>query len=47
MRGHAAWALGAVGSPAALDAPHSHLGDESDSFVLDEIGLTLETGWSP
>ena len=44
VRGHSAWALGGVGSPAALDALHSHLGDESDSFVLDEIGLALGTG---
>ena len=41
VRGHAAWALGRVGSPAALDALCSHLRDELDSFVLDEIELAL------
>ena len=41
VRGHAAWALGRVGSTAALDALSSRLADESDPFVLDEIGLAL------
>lgn len=41
VRGHAAWALGRVGSPAALDALSSRLAGESDPFVLDEIGLAL------
>ena len=41
VRGHAAWALGRVGSPAALGALSSRLGDELDSFVLDEIDLAL------
>ena len=40
--GHAAWALGRVDSPAGLDALSSRSADESDPFVLEEIGLTLE-----
>ena len=42
VRGHAAWALGCVGSPPALDALSSRSGDESESFVLDEIDRALE-----
>ena len=41
VRGHAAWALGRVGSPAALDALSSRRVGESDPFVLEEIGLAL------
>ena len=41
VRGHAAWALGRVGSPAALDALSSRVAEEVDPFVLDEIGLAL------
>jgi epoxyqueuosine reductase len=41
VRGHAAWALGRVGSPAALAALSSRLGRESDPFVLEEVGLAL------
>ena len=41
VRGHAAWALGRVGSPAALDALSSHVRDELDSSVLHEIDLAL------
>ena len=41
VRGHAAWALGRVGSPAALEALSSRLADESDPFALEEIGLAL------
>ncbi len=41
VRGHAAWALGRVGSPAALDALSSRLEEESDPFALEEIGLAL------
>jgi len=41
VRGHAAWALGRVRSPAALDALSTRLTDESDGFVLDEIGLAV------
>ncbi len=39
VRGHAAWALGRVGSPAALDALSSRVADEVDPFVLNEIDL--------
>ena len=38
VRGHAAWALGRVGS---LDALSDRLADESDPFVLEEIELVL------
>jgi epoxyqueuosine reductase len=41
VRGHSAWALGRVGSPAALDALSSRVAEEVDPFVLDEIGLAL------
>ena len=41
VRGHAAWALGRVGSPAALEALSSRLAEESDPFALEEIGLAL------
>ena len=41
VRGHAAWALGRVGSPAALEVLSSRLEEESDPFVLEEIGLAL------
>ena len=41
VRGHAAWALGRVGSPAALNALSTRLVEELDPFVLDEIGLAL------
>ena len=41
VRGHAAWALGRLGSAAALDAVASRSTDESDPFVLDEVALSL------
>jgi len=41
VRGHAAWALGRVGSPAAREALSSRLAEESDPFALEEIGLAL------
>ena len=41
VRGHAAWALGRVGTPAALDVLSLRSGEESDSCVLDEIDLAL------
>ena len=44
VRGHAAWALGRVGSQTALDALAARSLEESDSFVLNEIGLALGTG---
>ena len=37
VRGHAAWALGRVGSAAAVEALSSRVGVESDPFVLDEL----------
>jgi epoxyqueuosine reductase len=37
VRGHAAWALGRVGSPAALAALRSRVPDESDVSVLEEV----------
>jgi epoxyqueuosine reductase len=41
VRGHAAWALGRVGSPAALNVLSSRSADEADPVVLDEIILAL------
>ncbi len=41
VRGHAAWALGQVGSSAALEVLSSRFEEESDLFVLEEIGLAL------
>jgi epoxyqueuosine reductase len=43
VRGHAAWALGRIGSPAALAALREHLCGESDALVLDEIRAALLT----
>ena len=42
VRGHAAWALGRVGSPSAFAALSARLEEELDPFVLEEIGLALE-----
>ena len=42
VRGHAAWALGMVGSPAAIEALSSRLEEESDASLLDEIGRALK-----
>jgi epoxyqueuosine reductase len=41
VRGHAAWALGRVGSDAARRALVEARGSESDAAVLEEIGLAL------
>ncbi len=41
VRGHAVWALGRVGSSAAINALSSRQADESDPFVLEEIGLAM------
>ena len=41
VRGHAAWALGRIGSRDALGALSSREGEESDPFVLDEINQAL------
>ncbi len=42
VRGHAAWALGCVGTPAALAALSSARAEQSDPVVLEEIGLAVE-----
>ena len=42
VRGHAAWALGRVGTPAALAALSSARAEQSDPVVLEEIGLAME-----
>jgi epoxyqueuosine reductase len=41
VRGHAAWALGRIGSPRALAALHDRVGRESDELVSDEIRAAL------
>ncbi|HVR45677.1 MAG TPA: tRNA epoxyqueuosine(34) reductase QueG [Candidatus Binatia bacterium] len=42
VRGHAAWALGRIGSPAALSALHGQHGVEDDVGVREEIRSALE-----
>jgi epoxyqueuosine reductase len=42
VRGHAAWALGRIGSPEALEALRPHLAVESDPFVAEEIACALD-----
>jgi epoxyqueuosine reductase len=41
VRGHAAWALGRIGSPRALAALHDRFGRETDELVSDEIRAAL------
>jgi epoxyqueuosine reductase len=41
VRGHAAWALGRIGSPRAFAALRARLGDENDALVADEIHAAL------
>jgi epoxyqueuosine reductase len=41
VRGHAAWALGRIGSPRALAALHDRFGRETDELVSDEIHAAL------
>ena len=41
VRSHAAWALGRVGSPAAIEALSARFEEESDASLLDEIGRAL------
>jgi epoxyqueuosine reductase len=41
VRGHAAWALGRIGSPRALDALRCREGGEADGVVREEIGAAL------
>jgi epoxyqueuosine reductase len=43
VRGHAAWALGQVGSSEAAAALEERLAVESDSFVIDEIERALSS----
>ncbi|MBV9149876.1 MAG: tRNA epoxyqueuosine(34) reductase QueG, partial [Candidatus Eremiobacteraeota bacterium] len=42
VRGHAAWALGRIGSPAAIDALEKRLGRESSQSAREEIAFALE-----
>lgn len=42
VRGHAAWALGKIGSPAAIAALRSRAVAEPQDEVADEIGFALE-----
>lgn len=42
VRGHAAWALGRIGSPAALRALRARLESEREASVVEEIRLALE-----
>jgi epoxyqueuosine reductase len=42
VRGHAAWALGRIGSPSALDALRRQQASERADSVRDEIGSALE-----
>jgi epoxyqueuosine reductase len=41
VRGHAAWALGRIGSPRALACLHARRAVESEGLVLDEIVAAL------
>lgn len=41
-RGHAAWALGRLGGPAAVAALEQARRDERDDYVLDEVRVALE-----
>jgi epoxyqueuosine reductase len=41
VRGHAAWALGRIGSPRALAALSARLREETDELVLDEIRAAM------
>jgi epoxyqueuosine reductase len=42
VRGHAAWALGRLGGPAARVALERALSREPDAWVRDECGLALQ-----
>ncbi len=42
VRGHAAWALGEVGSPEAFDALESRVSSEDDPFVRSELDAALD-----
>jgi epoxyqueuosine reductase len=47
VRGHAAWALGRIGSPRALAALRARLAAEPDALALDEIRAALLTHSQP
>lgn len=42
MRGHAAWALGRIGTAAALQALRGREEVEADAWVREEIGVALD-----
>jgi epoxyqueuosine reductase len=42
VRGHAAWALGRIATPQALEALEERVGVEEDSWVREEIALALK-----
>ncbi|HEX6925406.1 MAG TPA: HEAT repeat domain-containing protein [Longimicrobiaceae bacterium] len=42
VRGHAAWALGRIGTAAAVDALQRRAGCETDEWVLEEIQQAVE-----
>ncbi len=46
VRGHAAWALGRIGTPAARDALVSTQSMETDAWVLTEIALASGAGYA-
>ncbi|MDB4947826.1 MAG: hypothetical protein JWM27_475 [Gemmatimonadetes bacterium] len=43
VRGHAAWALGRIGSDAAREALRARLAVEDDAWVVSEITSSLES----
>jgi HEAT repeat protein len=47
LRSHAAWALGRIGTPEALEALTEAQCRESDTDVLEEIGAALADAASP
>lgn len=47
VRGHAAWALGRIGTEAARQALSSRVEVETDEWVRDEITLALESAAGP
>ena len=44
VRGHAAWALGRIGTEAAWQALHGRAEVEADAWVHEEIELALDAG---
>jgi epoxyqueuosine reductase len=47
VRGHAAWALGQVGTAGAVQALSSRVEVETDEWVREEISLALESAVGP